>query len=90
MGSLPMISCGLSFYAEKLFSPMCGCRAVMSNSSNRGLCSVELLWLPAAHTIASSALTLINMPQRQTMFKNGAEMTSLSIQLSLLLLLVRG
>lgn len=55
MGSLPMISCGLSFYAEKLFLVMAGCRTVM-NSSNRGLCSMELLWLPAAQTIASSAL----------------------------------
>lgn len=89
MGSLPIISCGLSFYAEKLFSEMGGFRAVMNNSSNRGLCSVELLWLPAAHTIASSALTP-NKHDPETMFKNGAEITPLSIQLSLLLLLARG
>lgn len=84
-----MISCGLSSYAEKLFSVMGGYRTVTNNSRNRGLYPMELLRLLAAHTIASSA-PLLNMPLRQMMFKNGTEMTSLSIQLSLLLLLIRG
>lgn len=90
-----MISCGLSFYAEKLFSVMGRCRIVMNSSSNRGLCSSSRgLWSSSGdleHTLLLPQHSpLINMPLRQTMFKNWTEMTSLSIQLSLLLLLVRG
>lgn len=54
-----MIPCGLRvFFAEKLFAVMAGCITVIFNSSSKGLCyTVELLWRPAAHTIASSMLT---------------------------------
>lgn len=74
MSSLPMIPSGLRFFfAEKLFAVMGGCRTIIKNISNRGLCyTMELLWQPAAHTIASSALTPSkHVPQTADVYEVG-------------------